>query len=414
MPDAKGSVSRVTEIGGRAATVLEHASLRVMIDDIGGMIPEFSGNRDNGWINSHWMPWFRSNSGNPYNDAAHGSFWKSNLLYHMAGSFPCIPNFGPGHIIDGIHMPPHGWTANREWRYVTNDSDEASEALWTLSVMESPDKAMPLSFSKIDAIIPGQSVLYTSVRVRNRGSSDIEICAAWHNVIGSPLLYPGSHISGAATRWMTPPPGSEFDTTSQLALGAEFGSLARAPLLRGGKTDLSVVPSPSGYTDFAAGAIPKTEVTGWLSLVNPYLKMLYMSFFTGPAAAGDDDIILYFNNLWMQYGGRPFTPWAPYEGGPDISCCLGLENSLSAFTNGLEYSQNQKTLMGNPVTTVIPAMGQKTLRYGTLFAACEGIDGGVNSVSAEEKRLVVKGNGDAFFPADPGFTVLKALESRHV
>jgi hypothetical protein len=414
MPDMNGSVSRVTEIGERAATVLEHESLRVMIDDIGGMIPEFSGNRNGEWINAHWMPWFRSNSGKPYDDTAHGSFWKANLLYQIAGAFPCIPNFGPGHIIDGIHMPPHGWTANQEWRYVTNDSDEANGALWVLSVMESPDKAMPLSFSKIDAILPGQSILYTSVRVRNRGAGDIEICAGWHNTTGSPFLSSGCRISGAAKSWMTPPPGSEFDTTTRLALGAEFDSLFRAPLLRGGKTDLSVVPAPNGYTDFATGAISKTERTGWLSLVNPGLNMLYLAFFTGPAAAEEDDIILYFNNLWMQYGGRPFTPWAPYEGGPDLSYCLGLENSLSAFANGLEYARNQKSLMGNPTTTVIPAMGQKTLRYGTLFAPCAGLGEGVDGVTAEEKRLVIRGKENAFFNADPGFTALKSLESRHV
>ncbi|MCL1813816.1 MAG: hypothetical protein FWG29_09905, partial [Treponema sp.] len=63
--DNKSSVSRVTELGGREATVLENSGLRVMIDDIGGMIPECSGHHDGEWINAHWMPWFRSNSGQP-------------------------------------------------------------------------------------------------------------------------------------------------------------------------------------------------------------------------------------------------------------------------------------------------------------------------------------------------------------
>ncbi|MDR2073275.1 MAG: hypothetical protein LBP60_07570, partial [Spirochaetaceae bacterium] len=126
MADDKSLVSRVVELGGREATVLENTNLRVMIDDIGGMVPELSGRRSgNGddysthWINAHWMPWFRSNTGKPYSDAEHGSFWKANLLYHIAGSFPCIPSFGPGHIAEGVPMPPHGWTSNQKWRYVT-------------------------------------------------------------------------------------------------------------------------------------------------------------------------------------------------------------------------------------------------------------------------------------------------------
>jgi hypothetical protein len=414
MPNMQGSVTRISELGEREATVLEHDTIRVMIDDIGGMVPELSGNKNGDWINAHWMPWFRSNSGTSYHDKDHGAFWKANLLYHIAGNFPCIPNFGAGHIIDGIDMPPHGWTANETWRFVSSGSDESCGVVWALSTMDSPSSAMPLSFSKLDAVITGQAVHYTSLRVRNKGFTDLEICAGWHNTVGLPFLYPGCRISGAGKTWMTPPPGSEFDTTTRLALGAEFKSLSAAPLLKGGKADLSVVPFFNGYTDMATGAIPKTARTGWLSLVNPFIKMIYLSFFTGPAAAGSDDIILYFNDLWMQYGGRPFTPWAPYEGGPDMTRCLGVENSVSAFANGLDYARNQKNLMGNPTTITIPAASQKTLRYGTLAAPYgENLDEGVDSVDAEEKRLVVKGKESAFFAADPGFAVLRSLEVKH-
>jgi hypothetical protein len=416
MADSTASVSRVAELGGRQATVLEHERLRVMIDDLGGMTPEFSGSKNGEWINAHWLSWFRSNTGKPYNDAEHGSFWKANLLYHVSGAFPCLPNFGPGHIIDGVNMPAHGWTANQEWRYVTHDLDEASGAVWVLSVMESPDKSMPLSFSKIDAVVPGQAVHYSSIHVRNRGDHDIEISAGFHNTVGAPFLAPGCRISGAASSWMTPPPGSEFDTTTRLALGAEFSSLAKAPLLRGGKADLSVVSPPNGFTDFATGAIPPSAELGWLGIVNPSIKMAYISFFVGPAAASIDDIIFYFNNLWFQYGGRPFTPWAPYEGGSDLTYCLGAENAVSAFANGLEYSRNQHKLLGNPTTVTVPAMSQKTLRYGTLFAAYEGssLDEGIVSVQGEDSMLVTKGKEKAAFAADPRFAVLRTLENRHV
>jgi len=414
--DSKSSVSRVMELGGREATVLENSNLQVMIDDIGGMTPECSGNMAGQWLNAHWMPWFRSNGGEPYNDAKHGSFWKSNLLYHFAGSFPCIPNFGPGHIVDGVHIPPDGWTANQKWRYVTNDIDEASGAVWFLSVMESPNKEIPLSFSKLDVLLPFQSIHYTSIRVRNRGYTNTEICAAWHNVLGSPFLNQGCRISAAAQRWMTSPPGGEFDTTTRLALGAEFYSLAKAPLLKGGNTDLSVVSAPCGFTDFVTGAIPRTASLTWLAAVNPALKMLYISFSPGPAEALDDDIVLYFNNLWMQYGGRPFTPWAPYEGGPDLSYCLGLDNSVSAYAYGLGFAREVRNVLGNPTTVTIPAMGQKTLRSGTLFAAYEGssMDEGISYVRMGDKCLACFGTDAAAFNADPRFEVLRRLESHHV
>ncbi|MDR2702567.1 MAG: hypothetical protein LBB72_09060 [Spirochaetaceae bacterium] len=414
--DSKSSVSRVVELGGREATALENSNLRVMIDDIGGMTPECSGNRSGQWFNAHWIPWFRSNGGKPYNDAEHGSFWKSNLFYHLAGSFPCIPNFGPGHIVDDVPVPPHGWTANQKWRYVTNDTDEDSGAVWFLSVMESPNKGLPLSFSKLDVLLPFQSIHYTSIRVRNRGYTDTEICAAWHNVLGSPFLNQGCRITAAAQKWMTPPPGGEFDTTTRLALGAEFYSLAKAPLLKGGNTDLSVVSAPTGFTDFVTGAVPRTAPLTWLAAVNPALKMAYISFSPGPGEAAEDDIVLYFNNLWMQYGGRPFTPWAPYEGGPDLSYCLGLENSVSAYAYGLGFAREVRQVLGSPATVTIPAMGQKTLRSGTLFTSYEGtsMDEGVASVRVDNACLACFGTDVNAFRADPRFEVLRRLESHHV
>ncbi|MDR2767914.1 MAG: hypothetical protein LBB82_06265 [Treponema sp.] len=416
MIDSKSAISRVVELGEREATVLENSCIRVMIDDQGGMTPELSGRRASGeWLNAHWLPWFRSNSGEKYNDNEHGSFWKAKLLYQIAGNFPCLPSFGPGHIIDGVHMPPHGWTANETWRYVTSDTDE-SGIVWTLSVMDSPAGEIPLSFSKIDALLPNQGVHYTSLRVRTRGNEDIEICAGNHNIVGAPFLSQGCRVSGAAKRWITPPPGGEFDTTTRLALGAEFASLDKAPLRNGGKTDLSVTSPPIGYTDFVAGALDRSARLCWLSTVNPALKMAYISFSPGPAAAADDDIVLYFNEIWMQYGGRPFTPWAPYEGGPDQSYCLGVESAVSAYAYGLEYSRELHELLGNPTTVTIPAAGYKTLRSGVLFAPYDGgvLDEGTADVQGENEKLVCAGKGKVIFDADPRFEALRGLEGRHV
>jgi hypothetical protein len=414
-PAGKTGVIRVVELGEREATVLEHDGLRVMVDDIGGMTPELSSVRKKRRINAHWLPWFRSNSGKPYSDARDGAFWKGNLLYNVAGNFPCMPNFGPGHIIDGVNMPPHGWTANLAWQFTGSGIDGESGAAWAVSKMESPDTSMPLSFRKIDVLIPGQNVHYISIQVKNHGAAGIEICAGWHNTLGAPFLAEGCRLSAAADAWITAPTGSEFDTTTRLIPDAEFPSLTEAPLAKGGKADLSHIPGPLGFTDFAAGRIGGKACLGWSSLVNPRLKMAYVCFFTGPASAAKDDIILRFNDLWMQYGGRPFTPWASYEGGADLTYCLGTENSLSAFAQGLEYSRYVKKLLGAPTAVTVPAGGEKTLRYGVLFAPYEGsvLDDGVHSLEGDAGALVCKGRTEFWrFDADPGFTRLKALEGK--
>ncbi|MDR1106475.1 MAG: hypothetical protein LBL44_08975 [Treponema sp.] len=406
--------SRVTELGGREATLLENGMLRVMIDDQGGMIPELSAVRGRSRVNAHWLPWFRSNSGKPFG-AAEEKFWKAGLLYDIAGNFPCAPSFGPGGNGGGVEIPVHGWTANRLWRFVTGGTDGESGAAFAVSEMESPEGSMPLSFKKTDAVVPGESVHYASLEITNRGKIDLEICCGWHNTLGAPFLQPGCRISGAAGRWSTPPKGGEFDETTRLVLDAEFASLAEAPLAGGGKADLSLVPGPTGYTDFACGVIPASAHLGWSSLVNPALGLAYVCFFPGKAAAAEDDIVLRFNDLWMQYGGRNFTPWAPCEGGTDLAYCLGTENAAAAFAYGLEYSRERGEVLGAPAVVIIPAGKSRTLRYGTLFAPYgeKILDGGIAAVEGGDGILACGGKGGtARFGADGEFRVLKKIERR--
>jgi hypothetical protein len=376
------------------------------------MIPELSSPQGNGRLNAHWLPWFRGTSGN-YNDAEHGTFWKAKLLYQIAGNFCCVPNFGPGHVVEGVNMPPHGWTANSAWRYAANGRDADSGAVWAFSTMESSDRAMPLSFKKIDMLIPGHPVHYTSIAVKNNGGQDMEICAGWHNTVGAPFLQAGCRISGAAHAWATPPLGGEFDNTTRLAMGAEFPALEKAPLAGGGTVDLSVVPGLIGFTDFATGAIPPDAGLGWSAVVNPVLKMAYLCFFPGPGGGAPDDIILRFNELWMQYGGRPFTPWALYDGGADLTFCLGTENAVSAYAYGLEYSRQARSVLGSPATVTIPAKGEKILRYGTLFAPYSGeaLDKGVKTLEPGTDALIAVGKDglSCRFTADPEFTLLRKI-----
>lgn len=407
------AVRRVTESGSRKAVVLENGLTRVMVDDRGGMVSELSTRVQEGYLNAHWLPYFRSNSGEAFSEAKHGSFWKANLLYEIAGSFPCVPNFGPGHELDGIIMPPHGWSANEDWRQEKTGIDPQTGAAWCLSRMESPERTMPLAFGKLDAVFHGESVHYASLAIENRGEFPLEINVGWHNTIGAPFLQAGCRVSAAAERWATVPAGSEFDDTGRLAIGAEFDSLTRAPKRTGGVCDLSVVCGPIGYTDFATGAIPSEAAIGWSAVTNPVMGLVYACFFPGPSAAGSDGIALTFNDLWMQYGGRRFTPWAAYEGGDDLSFCLGTEQAVAAYANGLSYAREHKSLLGAPTTVTIPGRSTRKLRYGTLFSSyAEGcLNEGVDNIEGGDKELVLKGpHRSCRLRADPRFDKLTSLE----
>ncbi|MDR0540091.1 MAG: hypothetical protein LBG74_06280 [Spirochaetaceae bacterium] len=414
-PTERSLVTRVLEAGKREATFLRNGQIRVLIDDIGGMTPELSSEQECRLINAHWLPWFRSNSGETFNDTKHGSFWRNSLLYNIAGNFPCIPNFGPGQIIDGISMPAYGWTANLPWKFVKTGFDNVSGGAWALSELSSPEAKFRLSFKKIDMVIPGHAVHYTALTVKNSGDTDTEINAGFHNTLGSPFLEAGCRVSACAKNWATPPAGGEFDATTRLALGAEFPALSKAPLSYGNKEDLTVIPGPIGYTDFVCGSVPKSARLSWSALVNPNLKLAYVCFFTGPAAAESNDIVLYFNDFWMEFGGRPFPPWSAFEGGSDLNYCLGAGNSTAAYCYGLEYSRAAKEMLGSPCTVTIPARREKTLYYGTLFGSYENnvLDGGIVGIDGEENHLVCKSTAEAWkFNADPSFRIIKAVQKR--
>jgi hypothetical protein len=386
-----------------------------MVDDKGGMIPELSAVRDGGFMNAHWLPEFRSNSGKPFSEKNHAAFWHVDLLYSIAGNFPCSPNFGPGGELDGVAHPPHGWTANLTWKHCGAGVDEESGAAWAVSTLRSPDKKLPLRWRKIDVVMPGSPVHYSSLEISNSGEADADINVGWHNTIGAPFLQAGCRLSVSADRFAVAPSGGEFDLTGRLALGAEFKSLSKAPLRTGKTCDLRTVPGMIGFTDLITGPVPRRAPLGWTAVANPVLGYAYVCFFPGPEAAGDGGIALAFNDLWMQYGGRNFTPWAAYEGGTDRTFCLGTENATGAYANGLDYARQTKELLGAPTTVRIPGKGKRTLRYGTLLAPYSGgtLDGGVVSVEPEKGKIALAGTGKTVrVSADASFAVLASLERR--
>ena len=408
-------VKRTKDIGNRDATVLSGERIRVVIDDKGGMVPELSRPVNGRWANAHWNPHFRSNSGTPYDQSVHGKYWQVELLYELAGSFPCLPNFGPPCSAHGVEHPVHGLTANGSWQQgpLGNGPEGSVYAVSTIgSPVETP--SLPLAYTKVDLLIPGHPVHYQVIRVENRGDSARRINAGWHNTVGAPFLQAGCLLDCCARSFAVPPRPSEFDDTGRLEPGAVFDSLERAPLRSGGTADLRVVPGMIGFTDLAAGAVPPEAETGWSGIVNPATGEVYLSFFKGPAAVSDADIVLGFNDFWLQYGGRPFTPWANRDGGTDLSFCVGAENATGAFANGLEYSLSHPELLGSPTTVEIGAGAVKTLYYGTLYTAFEGgvLSQGIGNVEAGRGRIVLEGRGGkgTFEPeADPRFELIERI-----
>ncbi len=370
----------------RRPLLLSNDSVDAAIELEGGMMPVFALRRPSGRINVHWLPPFRL----PAARAKDGG-----LLGHIAGDFLCCPNFGPECGVDGEILPPHGWTANDEWRLESFRADSA-EARCDLS-LDARSPGMPLSWRRRITVLEGQNAYYSLTAVRNRGEAALHVNIGHHNTVGPPFLEAGCRISLAADRFMTAPEGTEFDATGRLEMGAEFEALGSAPLRGGGVADLREVPGLIGSTDFVTGAVPGKSALGWSCVVNPRLKLAYLCLFPGEAALPSGEIALSFNDLWMQYGGRRFEPWAPAPGAPDRTFCLGTENATGAFASGLSYSLGLPRLLGRPTTVRVEGGAEARLCYAAALVEIgqELLAEGVRDAEAEEGGLVLKG-GKAF------------------
>ena len=404
--------ARPVSYGGRSSVSLSNEKVRAVVDVLGGMVPEFSLRRGKAGLNAHWIPPFRGSSGMPWSESLHAPYWGAKLLYDIAGDFTCSPGFGPSCEVDGAALPPHGWTANEEWKPGGCGVDREAGAAFADFSLESPAASMPLSWKRRDLVLAGQGAYYSVLDIENRGVASISINVARHNTLGAPFLESGCRISLSARRFLVAPPGTEFDGTGRLEPGAEFDSLAAAPLRGGGTVDISEVPGLIGSTDFVTGPVPKGSSLGWSCVVNPRLGLAYLCFFPGPAATGPGEAAYSFNDLWMQYGGRAFTPWALHEGGADLTFCLGTENAVGAYANGLEYSRAHPEILGAPTTLALPPRSARRLCYGValLELPAELAAEGVSEVEALGSELRLKGKtSQANYPLEADFARIRTL-----
>ncbi len=404
-------IRRMQLWSGRPATIMDNDCVRFILEDQGGMGVEFSARNAFGALeNSAWIPPFHSGGVSVYDDP-NSSFWKhSPLLYQMAGSFFCFPNFSPFPLKDVSPEEGKTGTEGQFWVVERYGIDPSSGGIWALSMMK--NRQSKWHVEKIDLLLPGQNVHYTATTVTNTASSLLEGTVVWENNVGSPFLESGCVLGSCAKTWMTPPDTLDGKVRHMLPCGVQFDDLSHIPIGGGRTVDYTVVPSPNGRTDFVSGRVPRTADLGWSSVINPRQQMLLFTFFPGPRGLGEGDIPINFVNFCFNYGGRGVTPEALYDGGSSRSFSLDVGCGTNMLDMGLETAREKRTLMGVDTLVTFQPGESKTMYYASAFLPYAASRIGLNFYTVERvlNGLELKRTKSwAFIACDPSFRAIRDL-----
>lgn len=401
-------IKRIQDVCGRDSTFFSNDLVRLVVEDHAGMTPELSYRHDQTYVNTHFVPHFRGSSCQ-FDPEKHQA-WGIRLAHELAGNWPCFPTFGNPSYNRDYDVPPCGHTANNDWVVTETGADET--ACWQRAVM-GPDNAAGIEYTKYDILLRDQPVHYQVIKLKNHREEVFNFGGAWHNTTGQPFVEKGCRIAASADLYHTPPVSHDPEQRERLELDRTFESLKSAPARDGSTIDLSVVPGLNGYTDFLTGRIPQSADLGWMSVLNPTLNSIYLTFFHGPASVPADEFTFYFNHLWLQYGGRNYLPWSKYDGGVDQTLAVGVESAISAWGYGLDYCDEHPELMGNPTMLPLQPGEEKTLYQGTLVTelADQNLQSGIQSVRREKGVLILTAEDgkETTLSADAQFEQIKAI-----
>ncbi len=241
------------------------------------------------------------------------------LLKVLRGDFFCFP-FGPQE--DGL--PPHGASANAEWKIVAGGEEMLHLGL------DDPDSGAWVE--KILALREGESAVYCEHRI---SGAEGRYSYGNHPILDFSSLAEGEgRVSVSPFRWASVYPGVFSNPLNReygiLKPGASFTDLREVPLATGGSTDLTRFPARQGYEDLvmmvSEPATPEQPFAwsaavfdgyAWFSLKNP----------------ADFPATLF----WLSNGGRHGEPWQGRHLGR-----LGIEEVCSHFCDGVDVSREDR------------------------------------------------------------------------
>lgn len=245
-----------------------------------------------------------------------------DLLKTLRGDFFCAPFGGNGTPWRGEQHPPHGETANRDWKspQITSPTPGLHRFEATMS-----QKTRPGTATKRIELRDGETNLY--LRHTLSGMSG-PLSLGHHAMIKCPDGAAG-HIGLTPYRAGQVFPGQFEDPAiggySALKPGASFKDLRDVPLLSGDSTDVTRYPARDGFEDLLMVSTRPRQTPAWSTISFPEQGYLWFSL--------RDVKVLNSTVLWMSNGGRHYAPWSGRH-----RRVVGIEDVTSNFHIGLAES----------------------------------------------------------------------------
>jgi hypothetical protein len=234
-----------------------------------------------------------------------------------------------------------------------------------------------LRFSREIELRKDEPVVYFTETVRNERKSDHFFHWTQHVTLGPQFLSSeDSSVALPGARAITYPHG--YDEGRALLTSNEEFEWPNAPLLEGGKIDLTRPFTRKGLGFVVATLIDKKRNVGFVAAVNHKLGLLIAYCFKRSEFP--------WIAIWEENLGIAAAPWK------QRTQARGLEFSTTPLPVLRREAFFSGRLFDEPTLTAIPALGKKTVRYAALLTNVPNDFGEVRDIQVTGDRIEILGN----------------------
>lgn len=260
-----------------------------------------------------------------------------NVLRALRGDFFCAPFGGSDKPYRGEKLPPHGETANSNWKF----ESLAKSKLETLLHLSLRTKIRKGRADKFVRLRRGETALYCRhvlSDMTGKMTYGHHATLKFPDAPGSGLIStsPITHAQVITVPFENPAQGGY----TSLKPGAIFQRLDAVPALDGTMADLSSYPARKGFEDLVMIAHQAAPDFAWTAVTFP--KERYVWF------ALKDPRVLASTVFWISNAGRHYAPWNGRHQG-----VMGLEDVTSFFHNGIAAGVERNSFNERGIPTCV-------------------------------------------------------------